>query len=244
MRLRLSSATGSKPRMGRRASSAAALLALLVFAVSCTDDTGTVESSPASTTPPTTTSTTPPTTTARTVPSNAEVVWVGGSEYWCEAGGWSNRCVAATYYAPQQVDFFSPDLWCEFSTCTFYNPDSYFEINFNGSNYICEAISYPYGYQNHYDCMRYLGGRVSWINPTLYCNDSWNGIACDSNDYPSVWDDYSLVTISGTRYICNDNAFGDIPCVRYWYGGSPSGYSFWSPDYYCSRFGSTCEPAY
>ena len=68
-------------------------------------------------------------------------------------------------------------------------------------------------------------------------------MTCDNDGYPSVWDDYVVLTIGWSDYICDEGAFGDMPCVRY-YGGSPSGYPFWSPDYYCDKWSySRAQPA-
>jgi hypothetical protein len=337
------------------------------------------DTAPSTSRPPQTT--VAPTTTARVVPENADAVRFDGADYWCEANSFStvDSCVRASFPVPDAASFFNPDVWCDFNTCTYYNPDDYIEVTFASSSYICEAEGYSY--TDQYNCQTYLGGRPPpFLSTDIYCSgsewarecstlwypdelaqyelttvngrdhlckDAWQGgygdldcytysggdpsfvggsvaaycsssgsfldcsdewypneldrydftringsdhvckdalttswgdqdcfryyggdpnsatfglpnqycsgdsfsMTCDPYDYPSAieaaieaeWDDYSIIRIDYSEYICDDGAFGDTPCVRY-SGGSPSRYSFWNPDYLCERWGSSCEP--
>lgn len=108
----------------------------------------------------------------------------------------------------------------------------------SGVNYICRSATF--GSWGDSDCYRYRGGDPSMSIGglvDLYCSESGYSMSCSADDYPSVWEDYSVFRIGMRDYICDESAWGDAPCVRY-SGGSPSKYSFWNPDYYCTRFGS------
>ena len=122
--------------------------------------------------------------------------------------------------------------------------DDYEFITFGYRDYVCEDAWL--GSWGDKDCYLFTGGNPSrsvsgWVD--LYCSGSGYSMRCDPDDYPSVWDDYVILTIDYGEYICDQGAFGDMPCVRY-YGGSPSSYSFWSPDYYCDELSYYCEPGW
>ncbi|TDT14772.1 hypothetical protein BDK89_0328 [Ilumatobacter fluminis] len=120
--------------------------------------------------------------------------------------------------------------------------DDFDRYTIGGAGYLCtRALTGDFG---DYDCYRYSGGDPgsSMGLVDLYCSDD-GGLQCDPDGYPSQWADYFEITYDFDRYLCDGGeVFGDIPCVRYW-GGSPSGVSFFLPDLYCDRYGSTCRPA-
>lgn len=179
-----------------------------------------------------------------------ELITVGGADYLCKSawqGGLGDLdCYRYSGGNPSMVTGLV-DLYCSstfLGDCsTDWYPsvlDDYDRYQIGGSDYLCKnAFTGRYGDMN---CYRYFGGapRLAAF-PDLYCSNEGGGLACDTSDYPSEWNDYSIITIGYRDYICDRGAFGDIPCVQYW-GGSPSRYSFFFPDYYCSRYGSTCEP--
>jgi len=185
-----------------------------------------------------------------------EFVTVNYTEYVCEdtrAGGRDDKdCYLYSGGDPSSSVSRWVDLYCSGSgysvTCdSEWYPnelDDYEFVTVNSSEYVCED-TYAGGWDDK-DCYLYSGGDPSrsvsgWVD--LYCSGSGYSMTCDSDDYPSAWDDYVILTIEWSEYICDMGGFSDMPCVRY-YGGGPSGYSFWSPDYYCDRWGTSCEPAW
>ncbi len=140
------------------------------------------------------------------------------------------------------------ELYCSGSTlwptCSrLWYPDELDDHNIyeiSGNRYICKSAYF--GSWGDKDCYRYTGGDPrraigSWAD--LYCSGGGSQMTCSTDEYPSVWQNYSLVTIGWQEYICDKGVFGEMPCVRYW-GGSPSRYLFFSPEYYCSRYGGSC----
>ena len=160
-------------------------------------------------------------------PSMAVMGWVG---LYCSGSGYSMRCDGRWY--PGELDKYE-----------------FFTIGYQ--DYICkDAWS---GHWGDKDCYLYESGDPSmavmgWVD--LYCSGSGYSMTCNPDEYPSVleaaaaeWADYVLLTIGWREYICHERILGDMPCVAY-YGGSPSGYFFLSPDYYCNRYSFSCEPGY
>jgi hypothetical protein len=190
-----------------------------------------------------------------------EFVTVGFREYVCEdtwAGGWDDKdCYLYNGGDPSSATFGLVDLYCSGSGYSarcdsewYPNElEDYEFITFGYQDYVCEDAWL--GSWGDKDCYVYYGGDPSsvtmgWVD--LYCSESGFSMTCDTSEYPSVleaaaaeWDGYVVLTIGWSDYICDERAFGDMPCVRY-YGGSPSSHSFWSPDYYCDKWSYSCEP--
>ena len=214
---------------------------------------------PATTQRPTTTTTVPVTTTLYN-PSEYFEVTFDFVDYICEDHSiWGDQFDCVRYFGGRAPVIFTPDLYCSGPdyalTCSVaWYPnelDDYEFVTVNYRDYVCED-TWAGGWDDK-DCYLYSGGDPSrsvsgWVD--LYCSDSGYSMTCDADEYPSVleaaaaeWDDYVILTIEWSEYICDQGAFGDMPCVRY-YGGSPSGYFFWSPDYYCDRWSNSCESAW
>ena len=201
---------------------------------------------------PTSTTTVPVTTTLYD-PSEYFEVTFDFADYICEGRSiWDDQYDCVRYYGGQAPFILTPDLYCSGPdyglTCsvTWYPDelDDYEFVTVNYTEYVCED-TWAGGWDDK-DCYLYSGGDPSRSvsgRVDLYCSGSGYSMTCDSDDYPSAWDDYVILTIEWGEYICDMGGFSDMPCVRY-YGGGPSGYSFWSPDYYCDRWGTSCEPAW
>ena len=59
-----------------------------------------------------------------------------------------------------------------------------------GSTFLCQEASL--GDWDDYDCSRYSGGDPAWVSfyrPDLRCTQRSTTLECDSDDYPSEWDD-------------------------------------------------------
>ena len=185
-------------------------------------------------------------------------------DYICENRSlWGEQYDCVRYFGGRAPFIFTPDLYCsgpEFNlSCSFtWYPDEldgYEFITVNYNEYVCEDTWRGGGDK---DCYRYNGGDPSrstsgWVD--LYCSESGYSLTCDTDEYPSVleaaaaeWEDYVILTIDRNDYICNEKSYiFEIPCVRY-FGGSPSGYWFMTPDYRCRSngfipAGYRCEPA-
>ncbi len=207
------------------------------------------------TTTTTTTTTTVPVTTTLYDPREYFEVTFDFVDYICEDRSFweDNQYDCVRYYGGLAPIIFSPDLYCSgpdygLSCSTTWYPDEldgYEFINFGGREYVCRDAYAWTASRGDKDCFRYRGGdpfhSISGI-VDLYCSGSGSYLTCDTDDYPSVWEDYVVLRIEWSQYICDKGAFGDMPCVRY-YGGGPSQYSFWNPDYYCDRFSNYCEAA-
>ena len=198
---------------------------------------------------PTSTTTVPVTTTLYD-PSEYFEVTFDFADYICEGRStWGDQYDCVRYYGGRAPFILTPDLYCSGPdyglTCsvTWYpnELDDYEFVTVKFTEYVCEDT------WGDKDCYRYSGGDPSrsvsgWAD--LYCSGSGYSMTCDSDDYPSVWDDYVILAIRtpwASEYICDKGGFSDMPCVRY-HGGGPSGYSFRWPDYYCDRRGTSCEP--
>jgi len=174
----------------------------------------------------------------------------GGSDYICQSrnrlSSLDRQYDCVRYIGGAAPFRWSPVLFCSgqrtMPSCSSnWYPDElelheFFTIN--GVTYICRSATL--GSWGDSDCYRYMGGDPwmsigGWVD--LYCSGSGYSMSCSADDYPSVWEDYSVFRIGMWDYVCDESAWGDAPCVRY-RGGSPSQYSFWNPDYYCPRFGS------
>ena len=174
----------------------------------------------------------------------------GGSDYICQSrnriGSSGRQYDCVRYLGGAAPLMWSPVLFCSGSrtmpSCSSnWYPDELELHEFytiSGVTYICRSATL--GSWGDSDCYRYLGGDPwmsigGWVD--LYCSGSGYSMSCSADDYPSVWEDYSVFRIGMWDYVCDESPWGDAPCVRY-SGGSPSQYSFWNPDYYCPRFGS------
>lgn len=192
---------------------------------------------------------------AGSLPSNPfRLVRWRGASYACalraDASGYA-QC--ARYFGQPPTAIVSPTLWCKADdTCVEYDPARYFEVQFEGQDFICgPAKDFA---SSHHDCVRYFGGAGPFFlfDPDLYCTAAlWAGQPeCSRLWYPDVLRRYDIRVIGGQHYVCR-TAFGpysspgDKDCARY-SGGNPD--LAGSPTLFCSpdEFGSglTCRPDY
>ena len=195
-----------------------------------------------------------PTPTQPYDPEEYFEVTFNGSGYICEEKfSWRSQYDCDRYFGggPPLIILPSPDLYCSGPenslTCDYrWYPDEladYELVTIDWNEYLCENSLF--GSWGDKDCRRYDGGDPFWASGgsvDLYCSGSGYNMTCASDEYPSVWENYVVVRIDFGDYICDQGALFDTPCVRY-FGGSPSQYSFFLPDYYCPKYGSTCERA-
>lgn len=148
---------------------------------------------------------------------NLRLVTFEGVDYACETYG--NRCVA--YSGGPPPAFFSyPDVWCDSYTCSYYDPDVWFEITFDTSAYLCTKA----GLGQH-DCYSALnGGPSNRSQPEVYCSGPQYSLQCSNSWYPNELARYELVSSPGGDYLCEPALTGgidDYDCGFYW-GGDPA----------------------
>ena len=102
-------------------------------------------------------------------------------------------------YSGGPVPSFSfPDLYCsgarDRSDCSEYwylNELSQHDLRtIEGSIFLCQRASS--GGWDDYDCSRYTGGNPEWVSfyrPDLRCTEWGTTLECDSDEYPSEWED-------------------------------------------------------
>lgn len=164
---------------------------------------------------------------ATTLPYGVERAVIGGQAYACSTQSFGAHPCVKWSSGPAPRSFFSPDLWCDGSTCTEYDPDEYFEITYDFDNYLCESGGVL---RSGTDCVRYAGGPApSFLHADLYCSGSSLGRECSDLWYPDELDDYELVEIGGRLHLCDDallgGSFDDMDCAPY-NGGDPDRVSF------------------
>jgi hypothetical protein len=148
-----------------------------------------------------------------------DVVEFDGRSYVCEVAG--SRCVQYES-GPPPLSFLQPDIWCE-SACTYYDPDIWFELEYELRLFFCRDALF--GYQQH-DCVAAVGKEPPrmFLEPDIYCSGAESFPRCSDLWYPDELDQHELADIGGTTYLCEraiTGGFGDFDCGRY-EGGDPT----------------------
>lgn len=183
--------------------------------------------------PPPPTIATAPTTTLPYDTSRYYEVDYEGRTYLCESSFSIDEC--AIYFGGAAPVIISADLYCDpiARRCAEYDPSQFEEIWYAGDNYLCDMNTFGAGY----DCVRYSGGpSPSFFTVDLYCSGFTGPSECSPLWYPDELSRYTMVTIDGNDYLCDEaltGRYGDQDCFRY-SGGNPSVQASGFPDLYCS----------
>lgn len=172
----------------------------------------------------------------------------GGTDYLCDES-WNGfefyDCVRDI--GQVKPSFSNIDLYCSGPSFGIecdpdWYPDdltNYLFLTHNGMRRICQPARFG---STDYDCERYGGGRPpTAIRGDLKCTLYSSGFEClEGPSYPSDWEGYELIRVSGSDFICvsSGRSTGNYDCERYWGGAPPL---FLNGNLKCTRYTSGFE---
>ena len=142
-----------------------------------------------------------------------------GTDFACESYGLA--CVRYSGDGPPPA-LWNPEVWCDGLECTRYDPDVWFEVTFDFSDYFCtDALM---GIEQ-YDCYQSFTDSPPQVtlDADLYCSGREYSLSCDKRWYPNELRALEIVTFSGADYLCEPSyvgSYGDYDCGAY-RGGDP-----------------------